>query len=334
MVDANQPKKSSNPYVIAAAMSGSDQQRAAMKLALAAVHRPRTFHSRISTIESESSDTVPDDTPSQTTGTPSGEGSHHAAPSRIEIRIPFISCQGDPNGTYQQTQTTLNDGRNMYYKEGTWNAKPVTFVIYHSLHNTSIPQSHCNTRHWFLGTSGGIQPLFISRGTNIRKPPNCAWLTCMDNTMNHRWMTTPIINDVDKKKIVAQAPQEEQQKHKQTPNKKIISTGKTANVIVVQGSGIPEINGTYSKSCDRNGYPSYIIQNQIEWDGIPGRFILLRDAFYWSIGFQHIGKNDIKRTCYRSTDRVTKSKVAPPPCSGWITVGVGVEPPPTFGMIR
>ena len=100
--------------------------------------------------------------------------------------------------------------------------------------------------------------------------------------------------------------------------------------IKVTRCGIYEINGTYKKSNNRNGYASYISRGRIFLDRKPGRFILLRDAIYWYIGFQwaeNEGTSKLDKTYYRA-DCVSKSEVDPPPCGGWIAIGSGVDPAP------
>ena len=103
--------------------------------------------------------------------------------------------------------------------------------------------------------------------------------------------------------------------------------------IKVTRCGIYEINGTYKKSNNRNnGYASYLSIGQIFLDRKPGRFILLRDAFYWYIGFQWAENEEgtsskLDKTYYRA-DCVSKSEVDPPPCGGWIAIGSGVDPAP------
>jgi len=100
--------------------------------------------------------------------------------------------------------------------------------------------------------------------------------------------------------------------------------------VKVIGCGMSNINGLYKKSYNRNGFTSYI-KSDIEWNGIPGNFILLRDNSNWSIGFQ-LQKERVSKTFYRTTVSLTKSHIDHPPCDGWITVGTGVEPAPTLEL--
>jgi len=103
------------------------------------------------------------------------------------------------------------------------------------------------------------------------------------------------------------------------------------NIKVIR-CGISEMNGTYNKSTNRNGYPEYHSRGRIFLDRKPGRFILLRDVFSWYLGFQWVeneGTSKLDKTYYRA-DCISKSEADLPPCDGWTTIaGSGVYPAPT-----
>jgi len=76
----------------------------------------------------------------------------------LNIKLPKIGrhwTRGNAAGIYQRAKTWY-DGTCMYFKEGIWDGKPVTFVIF----RTSLYQS--TKKDWLLGIAGSII-LFVDK---------------------------------------------------------------------------------------------------------------------------------------------------------------------------
>jgi len=76
----------------------------------------------------------------------------------LNIKLPNIGqhrMRGDAAGIYQRAKT-WHDGTTMYFKEGIWDGKPVTFVIF----RTSLYQP--TKKDWLLGIAGSII-LFVDK---------------------------------------------------------------------------------------------------------------------------------------------------------------------------
>lgn len=239
----------------------------------------------------------------------------------ISLSKPTYFIRGDAAGIYQQA-TTLYDETNIYYKEGIWDGQSVTFVIF----RTSLYQP--TKKYWLLGIAGSII-LFVNKAKKAhgaRKHNRSSWKLfdtneCYNLTGKLYPMLTPQLNTKDRAANPSSTALS-------TPPPLTYAHPKSYKKVKVIGCGVSNINGLYKKSYNRNGFTSYI-KSDIEWNGIPGNFILLRDAFYWSIGFQ-LQKERVSKTFYRTNVSLTKSDIDHPPCDGWITVGTGVEPAPTF----
>lgn len=97
----------------------------------------------------------------------------------------------------------------------------------------------------------------------------------------------------------------------------------------VSRCGIPDVNGLYNESYNRNGFTSYI-KHKIKWQGRTGKCVL--DEFYWYIGFQSSSKfvkeGRVERF-YRA--QVYQYSSFAPPRGSWVTkCPFGVDPPPTL----
>jgi len=239
--------------------------------------------------------------------------------SSLNIRLPNVGqhwMRGDAAGIYHQA-SILHDETNMFFKEGTWDDKSVTFVIFRS----SLYQR--TKKAWLLGIAGSII-LFVNktkRTHGARKRNKSSW-KLFDTTECYNLigklypMLTPQLNTKDRATASS------------TPPPLTYAHPNSYKKVKAIGCGMSNINGLYKKSYNRNGFTSYI-KSDIEWNGIPGNFVLLRDDFYWSIGFQ-LQKGGVSKTFYRTNVSLTKSDIDHPPCDGWDTVGTGVEPAPTF----
>jgi len=99
--------------------------------------------------------------------------------------------------------------------------------------------------------------------------------------------------------------------------------------VKVSRCGIPDVNGLYNESKNKNGFPSYI-KHKIKWQGRTGKCVLHRDEFYWYIGFQSSFVKDGRvETFYRA--QVYEYSSFAPPRGSWVTNGpFGVDPPPTI----
>ena len=254
--------------------------------------------------------------------------------SSFNITLPNLAqhcIRGDAAGIYQQA-STLHDETNMYFKEGIWDGRPVTFVVF----RTSLAYRPMPTKkYWLLGIAGSIILFNKSKRSGSEKKRYTSWklfdtTECYNSIGKLYPMLTPQLNTDDKANPCVMPATASS-----TP---LISVSyahsNSYKKVEVIGCGMSNnINGFYKKSYNRNGITSYI-KTDIEWNGTPGNFVLLRDAFYWSIGFQ-LQKYDgssidgASKTFYRTNVSLTKSHMDHPPCDGWITVGTGVELAPT-----
>jgi len=257
----------------------------------------------------------------------------------LDIKLPPIEGgRGNPNGLYQQI-STLHDETNMYIKEGVWDGQSVTFVVYRDSHVDPSTRWCKLKKYWLVGIVDGII-LFNSRhSTNLREPPlRIGWSAKDWDTFDKNLpyykkigqsypLTTPqIVTD----KINLYKEQRQQHQYQQISHQITdppIEGDRIHWTVKVSRCGIPDVNGLYNESRNRNGYTSYI-KHKIKWQRRTGKCVLHRDEFYWYIGFQSsFVKEGRVETFYQA--QVYQYSSFAPPHGSWVTKGpFGVDPPP------
>lgn len=110
--------------------------------------------------------------------------------------------------------------------------------------------------------------------------------------------------------------------------------------IIVEGCGMPEINGTYARnetsqrglvhSADDRG--ASVFSKKGEWKGEEVDFVIYRTSSDWwwqwciSIGYDIL--------LYKTKDNTYAPHMPPPPLHGWEVMGSGVDPAPTIKYKR